>query len=117
MTDPKAEQRGQGWVTPDQARDSVLRFVSSHFRHKRLGEQARFSIPVDMNRDDDMLLMQFIDQVEATLQDHDRLVQALEKARFAFAFLKDDDQGMDSHVLDDVEAEVCAALDTIQKKV
>ena len=49
--------------SPDEARDSVQRFVALHFE-KTDHEHARFTIPVDFYRDDDVLLMKFIDHAE-----------------------------------------------------
>ena len=95
------EQQGQGW-----------QIVVA-----RLNPDNGYATLVAPNGDRFKTTLAQAETLLAALQNYDRLVQALEKARFAFAFLKDDDQGMDSHVLDDVEAEVCAALDTIQKKV
>jgi hypothetical protein len=67
MTEPatgKGEYREEE-VTTQQARDSLVRFNASHFRqHKGMGEQARYSIPADPSRDDDLLLSRFIDQYD-----------------------------------------------------
>lgn len=48
-------------VGVDEARESLSRFVASHF-DKSDKQHARFSIPVNPNRDDDMILSAFIAQ-------------------------------------------------------
>ncbi len=54
---------GETVVTPDEARKALERFIASHFRNQvGLGELARFSIPADPNRDDDLILSRFIEQ-------------------------------------------------------
>lgn len=55
-------------VTPDDAREIVERFISSHFDKPRPAEKARFSIPAEPNRDDDFALERFIAQYEALLR-------------------------------------------------
>ena len=49
-------------VTHDDAHEAVLRFNASHFRHKPPSERARYSIPTDVERDDDCLLISYIEQ-------------------------------------------------------
>ena len=51
-------------IDAKEARECLSRFVASHFRDGR--ETARFSIPANVNRDDDLLLGQFIDDAAAT---------------------------------------------------
>lgn len=50
-------------ITHQQARDSAQRFINRHFNHKN-DPQPRISIPADPARDDDLLLMSYIDQEE-----------------------------------------------------
>lgn len=50
-----------GPVSHDEAREILNRFVSSHFR-KTDEEHARFSIPADFRRDDDLRMIAYIDQ-------------------------------------------------------
>lgn len=51
-------------VTVEQARDALSRFIHSHFRETGK-DCARFSIPANRERDDDMILSRFIDQYDA----------------------------------------------------
>jgi len=46
-------------VTEEEARNSLSRFIASHF-HKSDRHYARFTIPVDEQRDDDRILSRFI---------------------------------------------------------
>jgi len=48
-------------VTHDEANEILSRFIASHFR-KDDAPRARFSIPVDESRDDDVLLDRYIKQ-------------------------------------------------------
>lgn len=50
--------------TPAEARQILGRFINSHFRNRTDGETARFSIPVRLDRDDDILMDRFIDWAE-----------------------------------------------------
>lgn len=50
--------------THKEARQSLKRFINSHFNRGE-GEAARFSIPVDLNYDDDVRLSAYIDNAEA----------------------------------------------------
>lgn len=49
-----------GHVSADEADQILIRFNNSHFNNT--GEQARYSIPADPRRDDDIRLAVFIDQ-------------------------------------------------------
>jgi hypothetical protein len=53
---------GAAVVTPDRARESLTRLVNSHFRNR--DEHARFSVPANPQRDDDLLLESFIARSE-----------------------------------------------------
>lgn len=50
-------------LTPEEAREILIRYNTSHFDNP--GEKARYSIPADPNRDDDLRLNRFIVQYEA----------------------------------------------------
>ncbi len=54
------------------ARESLSRFVASHFS-KADREHARFSIPADRNRDDDLRMEAFIAQVPILIAEVERL--------------------------------------------
>lgn len=47
-------------VTHDEARAAAQRFIDGHFNNP--GERPRISIPADLERDDDVLLMDYIEQ-------------------------------------------------------
>lgn len=81
-----------GEVSCDEAREIARRYNASHFRNYRdCGEEARYSIPVDPRRDDDIRLEAFIRRAEVAfkrLADAERNLQravldlgALEKLR------------------------------------
>jgi DNA repair exonuclease SbcCD ATPase subunit len=53
-------------VTDEEARQILIRFNASHFNN--LGEHARYSIPADPRRDDDLRLAAYIDQTERMRQ-------------------------------------------------
>lgn len=52
-------------VTHAEAREILGRFNNSHFRSCKTGETARYSIPANPARDDDLRLLQYIKQCEA----------------------------------------------------
>lgn len=54
--------REAGPVSAEEARDALGRFNTSHWNSK--GEKARYSIPANPRRDDDIRLGAFIDQSE-----------------------------------------------------
>lgn len=55
-------------VAPQQAHESLSRFINSHFRNQRAEhERARITIPADLRRDDDLLLSRFIDEAAELL--------------------------------------------------
>lgn len=54
--------REAGPVSAEEARDALGRFNTSHWNNK--GEKARYSIPANPRRDDDIRLGAFIDQSE-----------------------------------------------------
>lgn len=58
----------------DQARGCVSRFNASHWNNP--GEHARYSIPADPTRDDDLLLGAYIDGVEQLRQALPSLIAA-----------------------------------------
>jgi hypothetical protein len=66
-------------VTVGEARESLSRFIASHFRNA--GPHARFSIPTDCRRDDDMLMSAFICQAERAFQEVERLKLLVNTAR------------------------------------
>lgn len=62
----KDEQDRTGPVSDEEARQISRRYNASHFRnHTDLGEQARYSIPADPKRDDDIRLSAYIEQTAA----------------------------------------------------
>jgi hypothetical protein len=65
-----------GDVTAKEAHESLCRFVASHFRDGR--ERARFTIPTDLSRDDDVRLSAFICRAAA---DRDRIAATVAWAR------------------------------------
>jgi hypothetical protein len=72
-------ERRAGTVTPAEAREILTRFNASHWHHKDLGERARYSIPADPRRDDDIRLGVFIDQAERAIAERDRLRAEVER--------------------------------------
>lgn len=77
-------------IDAKEARECLSRFVASHFRDGR--ETARFSIPANVSRDDDLLLGQFIDDADATaraLDDSQAECARLRKALSPFARMAD----------------------------
>lgn len=73
-----AIERSEIPVTPKEAHEALCRFVASHFR--KIEEHARFSIPVNLDRDDDVRLSQFIDQYETMAKESDELKHRAEAA-------------------------------------
>ena len=66
-----------GPVTAEEAHEILGRFIASHFREKKIGEQARFSIPVNPMRDDDVRMSAFIDQSQARITELEAEVEKL----------------------------------------
>ena len=56
------DHKRAGYVSVDEAKAILCRFVASHFRDGR--DRARFTIPADPRRDDDIRLSAFICQAE-----------------------------------------------------
>jgi hypothetical protein len=54
-------EKGIGFITHDEARQALSRFNASHFRLTDR-EHARYSIPADPRRDDDIRLCCYIEQ-------------------------------------------------------
>ena len=77
-------------INADEARECLSRFVASHFRDGR--EHARFTIPADVNRDDDLLLGRFIDDSAHALAATSAL---LREARTWLRVLADDQELME----------------------
>ena len=48
-------------ITNERAKEAAQRLINSHFRKK---PSARASIPVDLERDDDVVLMRYLDQAQ-----------------------------------------------------
>lgn len=65
-----------GEVSCKEAREIADRYHRSHFRERTPGDQARYSIPVDPRRDDDVRLEAFIRRAEAAFRDLDLLERA-----------------------------------------
>lgn len=75
-----------GPVSFDEAREILRRFNASHFWPKDTGsERARYSIPADPMRDDDIRLDSFISQMEDTIA---RLTRERDEARAEVERLK-----------------------------
>lgn len=70
-----------GTVTPAEAREILVRFNASHWQHKDIGEHARYSIPADPRRDDDIRMGVFIDQAERAIAERDQLLAEVERLR------------------------------------
>lgn len=51
-------------ISHTEARDAVQRLVNSHFNNPEPCEHGRFSIPANVERDDDLVLMAYIQQQE-----------------------------------------------------
>ena len=65
-----------GFVSVAEAHDILDRFIASHFRRDGC-ERARFSIPANPARDDDIRLSAFIEQSRPLRQELDRLRRSL----------------------------------------
>jgi hypothetical protein len=67
-------------VTHAEARQILRRLNASHFSNRGdMGERARYSIPADTERDDDIRLAAYIDQCEKMAAAHHTEVLAVEK--------------------------------------
>ena len=66
----REDHRLAGEVSVEEAREALGRFVRSHFRHHDYEgkERARFSIPADPRRDDDIRLGAFISRAEVAFR-------------------------------------------------
>jgi len=73
-----------GHVTVSEARESLSRFIASHFRDT-VRPHARFTIPTECRRDDDMLMSAFICQAERAFKEVERLRELLALANAAVA--------------------------------
>ncbi|MBN8609661.1 MAG: hypothetical protein J0L92_03705 [Deltaproteobacteria bacterium] len=71
----REDHAAAGEVSVEEAREVLARFVRSHFRHHDFGdkERARFSIPVNPQRDDDVRLGAFIARAELAFAEVERL--------------------------------------------
>lgn len=74
-----------GHISPEEANEIITRFCHSHFRKD---EKARFSIPIDFKRDDDVRLGAFVMQykelqssLEASKKREEELREALKWIR------------------------------------
>lgn len=73
----EAEDNAQaGRVTAQEAREIVDRFIASHW-NKRDQERARFTIPADPRRDDDIRMIAFIARAEALEAEAAQVRQAM----------------------------------------
>lgn len=68
-----------GPVTAKEARESLSRFNASHFRTRDMGEQARYSIPANPKRDDDIRLGAYITQTEKLAEENAALKAQIEQ--------------------------------------
>ena len=74
----QAEESAAGVVTHAEARQIANRYNASHFAHHQdLGERARYSIPANPKRDDDIRLAAYITRCERIEADRDNLREAL----------------------------------------
>lgn len=65
---PRDLEKQAGRITPDEAHQIARRFNASHWQHHRdMGEVARYSIPANPRRDDDLRLGAFINQATRAL--------------------------------------------------
>lgn len=75
----REDHRLAGEVSVAEARESLGRFVRSHFHNHDYGlERARFSIPADPRRDDDIRLGAFISRAEKALAAIARVTEVLD---------------------------------------
>lgn len=74
------EEDRTGPITHDEAVEIALRYNASHFRRGDR-EHARYTIPADPLRDDDIRLHAYIRQMRAMEADRDRLRDELEAAQ------------------------------------
>ena len=74
------EEDRTGPITHDEAVEIALRYNASHFRRGDR-EHARYTIPADPLRDDDIRLHAYIRQMRAMEADRDRLREELERAK------------------------------------
>jgi hypothetical protein len=58
----RADWGEAGVVTHQEAREILNRFIFSHYHRKGAGERARFTIPADPKRDDDLRLLAYIER-------------------------------------------------------
>ncbi len=84
MTPDIREQVGH--ITPEEAHEILNRFITSHWREEKAGEQARFSIPADPKRDDDIRMACFIDQQTERIK---RLEKDLDVHKRAYAIVQE----------------------------
>lgn len=97
LTEVEEEMVRCGRVSPEEARDILVRFCHSHFRGRQgdnAREAARISIPADPSRDDDLRLSAFIEQAalamkareeireEAVLEERGRILAILKERGF-----------------------------------
>jgi hypothetical protein len=68
--------KAAGFVSCAEARDILTRFNASHWRGKGgVGETARYTIPADPKRDDDIRMGAFIDRAERMERDIELLAR------------------------------------------
>jgi len=77
--DRSALRSGDGLTTAEEAREILSRFNASHFR-MRNREHARYSIPADHRRDDDLRMSAFIDRAERVEAENAALLEIIESA-------------------------------------
>jgi hypothetical protein len=87
-----------GIVTTAEAHEILQRFINSHFHPINKGDAARFSIPVNPKRDDDVRMTRFIQQQEekdaelaALRKENEEIKQTIKNVR-ALTFLYDPDE-------------------------
>lgn len=67
-----------GPITHAEARQMLTRFNASHWNNGQ--EKARYTIPADPRRDDDIRMHAYVDQMEALATDHAALLDRAEAA-------------------------------------
>jgi len=74
-----------GYVSCDEATEIARRYNASHFRkHADRGERARYSIPANPMRDDDLRLGAFIDRMRELETASKNLLEELDKGSYPF---------------------------------
>jgi hypothetical protein len=68
-----------GMISHDEAEQILSRFNASHWRDRTTHERARYSIPADPKRDDDIRLGEYIKQSRARDAEHAEMLALLRR--------------------------------------